>query len=202
LFVTPPRAVQINTASYLDGAINGGTVALMEETYRRCGVERDGNFHDLSDHVSVQLEFVALLYLRCAEAHDAGTPLPPMRPEFFLYDYVGRWLPTFIRDLEAADVGPNPWLPLAHGLAAAVAHDACTEALPAAELRTRRAIGKARHDRAERGVTDEDMAFIAKKLREKGFSTDHLAVPLQLRDESQGYSRGTPPGPRKESRYE
>ena len=202
LFIAPPRAIQLNTGSYLDGAINGGSVAAMEDTYRRCGVERGADFHDLSDHLSVQLEFVALLYLRNAEATATGTPLPPVRPEHFLHGYVSRWLPAFIRDLEAADAGPNPWLALARVLAAAVAHDACAEALPATELRARHAIGKARHDRAERGVTADDMAFIAQKLREKGLSTDHLAIPPELRDEAQGYSRGTPPGPRKGSRYE
>ncbi|MBD5804427.1 chaperone protein TorD [Azoarcus sp. Aa7] len=202
LFVTPPRTIQINTACYLDGALNGGTVAAMDEAYRRCGVERGADFHDLSDHVSVQLEFVALLYLRSAQALEAGTPLPPAHPEHFLHDYVARWLPAFIRDLEAAHAGPNPWLPLTRVLAAAVAHDACAETLPTAELRARRAIGKARHDRAMRGVTAEDMAFIARKLREKGLSTDHLAIPPELRDEVRGYSRGTPPGPRKGSRYE
>lgn len=200
LFVAPPRAIQINTACYLDGALNGGTVAAMDEAYRRCGVERDADFHDLSDHVSVQLEFVALLYLHSAEALESGAALPQVRPEHFLHDYVARWLPHFIRDLEAAEA--NPWLPLAHVLAAAVAHDARAETLPPAEVRARRAIGKARHERAERGVTAEDMEIIARKLREKGLSTDHLAIPPELRDEAQGYSRGTPPGPRKGSRYE
>jgi TorA maturation chaperone TorD len=202
LFIAPPRAIQLNTGSYLDGAINGGSVSELDEIYHRCGVERGDDFHDLSDHLAIQLEFVALLYLRNAEALEAGTPLPPVRPEHFLHNYVSRWLPAFIRDLGAADTGPNPWLPLAHILATSVAHDARAEALPPTELRARRAIGKARHDRAERGVTAEDMEFIAQKLREKGLSTDHLAIPPELRDETRGYSRGTPPGPRKGSRYE
>lgn len=200
LFIAPPRPVQLNTASYFDGALNGGSVAAMEAAYRQCGVERGMDFHDLADHVSVQLEFVALLYLRAAEAQQSGTPKPPLRPEHFLHDYVARWLPAFLQDLAAA--GQNPWLPLAHVLAAAVAHDARAQDLPPAELRTRRAIGKARHERAMRGVTAEDMAFIARKLREQGLSTDHLAIPHDLRDEAGGYSRGTPPGPRKGSRYE
>lgn len=202
LFVAPPRAVQINTATYLDGALNGGSVAAMEEHYRRCGVARGADFHDLSDHVSVQLEFVAWLYLRSAEAQECGVPPPTVRPEHFLNDYVARWLPAFLRDLEAAEGGPNPWLGLAHVLAAAVAHDARAADIPAAELRARHAIGKARHDRATRGVTADDMAFIAQRLREKGLSTDHLAIPPELRDEAQGYSRGTPPGPRRGSRYD
>lgn len=197
LFVSSPRTTQITTGAYLDGAINGGSVAAMESAYRRCGVERGAHFHDLSDHVSVQLEFVALLWVRSAEACESGTELPPVRPEHFLQSFVVRWLPRFVHDLEMADVGPNPWLPLARLLAAALARDARAEPLPAAELRAHRAIAKARHDRAVRGVTAEDIAFIARRLHEKGLSTDHLAIPPELRDDAHGYSRAQPPGPRK-----
>nr|WRL44737.1 molecular chaperone TorD family protein [Aromatoleum evansii] len=199
LFVSPPRTIQITTGTYLDGAINGGTVAAMEEAYRRCGVERGTNFHDLSDHLSVQLEFVALLYLCSAEARGSDTPLP-VNPAHFLHDYVTRWLPAFVRDLAAADT-PNPWLPLARLLALAVARDAEAAPLTPADARTHKAITKARHDRAIRGVTPEDLDFIAQRLREKGLATDHLAIPPDQRDEARGYSRGTPPGPRTGSRY-
>jgi len=203
--VAPPRPVQLNTGSYRDGAINGGSVAVMDELYRRCGVERGADFHDLSDHLSVQLEFVALLYLRRAEAIEASTPLPDVRPEHFLDDYVARWLPPFMRDLERdaddRDPAANPYLPLARILAAAVAHDAVATAVPAAEQRTRNAISKARRNRAERGVSAADMEFIARKLREKGLSTDHLAIAPELRDEAQGLTRKQPPAPRRGSRY-
>lgn len=199
LFVSPPRAIQITTGAYLDGAINGGSVAAMEAAYRRCGVERGADFHDLADHISVQLEFVALLYLLHAEATAADAPLPPVDPAHFLHDYVKRWLPAFLRDLAAADT-PNPWLPLTRLLALAVARDAEAAPLSPTQMRTHNAITKARHDRAVRGVTPEDLAFIAQRLREKGLTTDHLAIPPALRDEARGYARGTPPGPRTASR--
>lgn len=205
LFLAPPPSVQINTASYLDGALNGGSVTAMENAYRRCGVERSSNFHDLSDHLAVQLEFVALLYLLGAEALAGNALPPPVAPEHFLHGFVARWLPQFIHDLErdAEDRGTRtPWLELARILAAAVAHDAVAEQVPAAEQRAHRAIAKARHDRAERGITAADMAFITQKLREKGLATDHLAIPPEQRDEERGYSRGTLPAPRHGSRYE
>ena len=211
LFIAPPRSIRINTGSYLDGAVNGGSVAAMEAAYRACGVERDPDFHDLSDHLSVQLEFVALLYFKCAEAIEGERAPPAMRAGHFLHDYVARWLPPFIRDLEkeARDGGtlthasaPNPYLPLARILAAAVAHDAIAAPVSAAEQRAHNAISKARHDRAVRGVTGEDMALIARKLREKGLSIDHLAIAPELRDEAQGLTRKQPPSPRRGSRYE
>ncbi len=205
LFLAPPRAVHLNTAAYLDGTVNGGTVLAMEAHYRRCGVDRSTDFRDLSDHLSVQLEFVAWLYFRSAEAMAAGTPAPEVRPERFLHDYVARWLPPFVRDLEEygrQHAGlPNPYLALARILAAAVAQDAIAGALPARELRAQRALHKARRDRAERGVTDEDMEFIARRLREKGLATEHLAIAPELRDEARGYKRKEPPAPRRGSRY-
>lgn len=200
LFVSPPRPVAINAASYLDGAHGGGTVAALEHTYRRCGLERGADFHDLADHVAVQLEFVAWLHFSGADAAATGTAPPAVRPEHFLHGFVARWLPRFISDLETAsarpEASPNPYLPLARVLAAAVSQDAVAEDIPPKERRARIAIGKARHERAVRGITEEDMDVIARKLREKGLSTDHLAIPPELRDEAQGYSRGTPPGPR------
>lgn len=209
LFIAPPRSIQINTGSYLDGAVNGGSVTALEAIYQRCGVERSADFRDLSDHISVQLEVVALLYFRCAEALECNTELPEIRPEHFLDDFVAHWLSPFIRDLEQdAQRGdqekrrplPNPYLPLARILAIAVENDAVARPVPAAEQRAQNAITKARHDRAVRGVTAEDMAFIARKLQEKGLSTDHLAIAPELRDEAQGLRRKQPPSARRGAR--
>lgn len=204
LFVTPPRPVRINTGSYIDGAVNGASVAAMEAVYRKCGVQRGSDFHDLADHLSVQLEFVALLYLRSAEALEAGEPPPEAQPGHFLHDYVARGLQGLLCDLEqhaARHKAANPYLPLARLLGAAVGHDAVVPALPPREQRKHRAITKARHDRAVRGVTAGDMEFIARKLRERGLSTDHLGIPPERRDEAAGLKRKQPPAPRRGSRY-
>lgn len=205
LFVTPPRPVQINAASYLDGAIGGGATSALEDAYRRCGLERAGDFHDLPDHVSAQLEFVAWLYFAQADAEAGMQPMPAVRPEHFLYEFVSRWLPPFLRDLERAGCdGPGddaPYLHLARVLRAAVEHDAVAPP-PSPHARAARAIAKARHDRATRGITADDIAFIAERLRAKGLSTDHLAIPPDLRDEARGYVRAEPPSPRRGSRYE
>ncbi|HEX9179478.1 MAG TPA: molecular chaperone TorD family protein, partial [Burkholderiales bacterium] len=72
LFLAPPVLVRINAAMYLDGAVAGGNVREMEQAYRACGVERSEDFRDLSDHLSVQLEFVAYLYAREAAAQVTG----------------------------------------------------------------------------------------------------------------------------------
>jgi hypothetical protein len=126
--------------------------------------------------------------------------LPESAARRFLHDYPRRWLPPFIDDL-AGDLAryelpANPWLHLARMLAVAVTADAWASAMPAAELRRVRAIDKARRARAARGVTAEDMEFIARRLREKGLCTEHLAIAPEARDAAMGLEKKTPPTPR------
>lgn len=188
LFLAPPRRVSINTGAYLDGAVNGGTVLAMEEAYGSAGLQRDETFRDLSDHLAVQLEFVASRWM-AGDDDGAGR---------FLARFVKPALPAFIADMAGCG-GGNPWLHLGRMLEAAVACDA-RAILPIAPSRQQRAISKARHERALQGVTEEDMAFIAERLREKGLATDHLAVAPEQRDEAHGWSRRVPPSPRRGSR--
>lgn len=196
LFLAPPRRVSINAGSYLDGALNGGSVLAMEDAFRRGGLERSEDFRDLSDHVSLQLEFVASRYLARMEGVEAGSSA-----EEFLHTFAAHWLPPFIADLERGAT-PNPWLHLARLLHVAVARDArpAPETLSAAQLRRLSALDKARHDRTVSGVTDEDMAIIERRLRENGLAVDHLSIPPELRDEARGLSRRVPPSPRRGSR--
>lgn len=62
LFLTPPVAARLNTAMYLDGSIMGGATLAMQSCYRRHGLDGAPHFHDLPDHLSMQLEFVAFLW--------------------------------------------------------------------------------------------------------------------------------------------
>lgn len=205
VFLAPPRHTQINAGSYLDGSVNGGTVLAMEQEYRRHGVARGDDFHDLADHVAIQLEFVAYLLMRAiADTAEGEEAEAENDARHFLHHYPLRWLPQFTRDL-AEDIvryelPANPWLHLAGILAVAVAADALAPEIPAAELRKARAIDKARHDRAARGVTAEDMEIIARKLREKGLSTEHLAIAPEERDAAMGLEKKTPPTHRHSSR--
>lgn len=196
LFLAPPRPVSINTGVYLDGALNGGSVLAMEESYRQNGLERSGEFLDLSDHLSIQLEFVASRLLARQDSAAAAED----DAERFLATFVARWLPPFIADLEAAGRNPNPWLHLARAMSVAVLREARAEAVAPSLLRQQNAIGKTRYERAVSGVSEADMAFIAERLREKGLATDHLAIPHDQRDEARGLSRKAPLSPRRGSR--
>jgi len=196
LFLAPPRPVNINTGVYLDGALNGGSVLAMEESYRQNGLERSGEFLDLSDHLSIQLEFVASRLLARQDSADATED----DAERFLATFVARWLPPFIADLETTGRNPDPWLHLARAMSVAVLREARAESVAPGQLRQQNAIGKARHERAVAGVSEEDMAFITQRLRENGLATDHLAIPHDQRDEARGLSRKAPISPRRGSR--
>lgn len=167
LFLAPPRRVQIHSGAYLDGGLMGRSVQALETCYRRCGVERSDEFRSSSDHVSVQLEFAAYLYVTGPAALAAG---------HFLASFVAHWLPDFISDVEQAtdEDGANPYLPLARVLAAAVTRDAVPLPQDPRRQRGQRALERARTKRAARGVTAADLAEIERRLRERGLSTEHL----------------------------
>jgi putative dimethyl sulfoxide reductase chaperone len=201
LFVAPPSAAHINVGRYLDGAIDGGSVKAMEQAYRRCGVERDARFRDLADHVSVQLEFVAFLYAAAARrcAGEGSCEPMPVAPGEFLQTFAMRWLGGLCSDLARADtereLEANPYAPLALILNAAAARDAVAVAVDAKAARKQRAIERARSNYFGRAVTDADIAQIARKLKQHGLSTDHLSVPVELRDAAMGLEKKASPGP-------
>jgi putative dimethyl sulfoxide reductase chaperone len=202
IFLAPPTAAHINVGQYLDGAVDGGSVKAMEEAYRLCGVERDAGFRDLSDHVSVQLEFVALLYAALAQkfsGEGTGEALP-VDPGQFLQVFAMRWLDGFCADLSQAattlQLDANPYQPLAQIIHEAAACDAVAVEPDAKAARKQNAIEQARAKYAARGVTAEDIAEIKRKLEARGLSTDHLSVPLELRDGAMGLSKKKTPGVR------
>ncbi|HEY0824865.1 MAG TPA: molecular chaperone TorD family protein [Ramlibacter sp.] len=193
LFLVPPVAARINAGWYLDGALDGGSVRDMEAAYLHCGLERDAGFRDLSDHVATQLEFVAWLYAGEAAALAAAAAAPPVSPGMFLHAYPRRWAAPLRADLAHAagdcELPANPYLPLAEVLECAVLH--CAEAPPvdAAAERRRHAIEGARAKRALRGITEEDLAGMRRKLAARGLDTGHLPRTVEaVREQLQAVS--------------
>lgn len=66
LFLVPPVPVTLNAGVYLEGALGGSSTQMMLACYAIAGVTPDERFHDLPDHVSMQLEFLARLTERGA----------------------------------------------------------------------------------------------------------------------------------------
>ena len=121
LFLAPPAPVPRNAVLYLDGAVMGPATAAFEKCYRQAGFQRAGDFHDLPDHIALQLEFVARL---CA-LEAAGSALT-LRADDFLASFVRYWVPPLVAALERACTGEDParvYLCLARLLQIAVDHD-------------------------------------------------------------------------------
>ncbi|MFN2309864.1 MAG: molecular chaperone [Gammaproteobacteria bacterium] len=188
LFLSPPALAGINAGVYLDGAVMGNSVVALDRYYREYGLARDARFHDLPDHVALQLEFVAYLFARAA-ADAAQDGADGARHEAaardFLQVFVAAWLPGFCADLErvAGEWRLTPvYLHLAQILRAAVAQDARrAEAAPRPGL-------PAEAERRPPGSnpTPEEIAEIARILAAKGHSIEHLAIPLAERDKALG----------------
>ena len=196
LFLTPPTPVALNTGRYLDGAVMGGSVQAIEGWYRRRGLERTESFHDLPDHVTLQLEFVARLFAGATAAHQAGDDPEARRLEAearaFLGAFVVHWLPGFCTALErtlAKHRLPTPYLHLAHILCAAVECDATAGAPRAAAAPVISTVAPI----AANGPTPAQLQEIARALAAHGQSTEHLDVPLAGRDAALGFARLTPP---------
>ena len=130
LFLMPPREVQLHVSVYLDGTILGGSSDGIMKCYAAQGLGRSDNFHDLPDHISVVLEFLALLFAKAAESD--GYPQADLLNDAgeFNRNYLLSWVPIMRRQLartlsECADRGHSPiYLHLAAILQDALVTDA------------------------------------------------------------------------------
>lgn len=199
LFLVPGAPhPQLNVGLYLDGALAGGTCQALLDCYRQCGLAPDADFHDLPDHLTLQLEFLAWLLLR-----EADGEAPPLTALDFMRRFVARWIGPFRQDLEQAGerfaLPPdrNPYLALARMLETAVDHElrqaglAATETLPTAASDT--GIARQRRQRAGQPLTETDLAFIRQRLAADGLPHDHIAIPLEDRDRVMGLTARQPP---------
>ncbi len=197
LFLVPgDHHPSLNTGAYLDGALAGGSLTMLERCYARCGLERQGDFHDLSDHLSMQLELVAWLF----QAETRAGNEPPMRAEQILSQFVVRWVGPFRAELEAATqrfrLTANPYLPLARVLETAVRQEVgADQSTPTADSGIDPEIARLRSQYAGRELGEEDLAIIRARLAADGLPSDHIAVPEEARDRTMGLATMTPPAP-------
>jgi TorA maturation chaperone TorD len=94
LFLVPPVPVTLNAGVYLEGALGGSSTQMVRSCYEMAGVLPDERFHDLPDHVSMQLEFMGRLMERAAR----GDPDALAMADEYAAEFVHHWGPP----LEAA----------------------------------------------------------------------------------------------------
>lgn len=87
LFLVPPVPVTLNAGVYLEGALGGSSTQMMLACYEMAGVKPDERFHDLPDHVAMQLEFLARLYERAARGQEDALAMA----EEFAAEFVHAW---------------------------------------------------------------------------------------------------------------
>ncbi|MCG6657793.1 molecular chaperone TorD family protein [Halomonas campisalis] len=71
LFLTPPAPAPLNLGGYLDGGLMGQSSRLIEALYHRHRLDRDAGFHDLPDHLALNLEWFAWVLSRLEQERTA-----------------------------------------------------------------------------------------------------------------------------------
>lgn len=103
LFLMPPAVVPLNTGLYLEGAIGGTSAQMMRSCYETAGIVPDDGFHDLPDHVAIQVEFLARLVERGARGDGDGAAMAGE----FATEFVHAWAGP-LEQACAAAAGPHP----------------------------------------------------------------------------------------------
>ena len=121
LFLSPPTPAPLNAGVYLDGGIMGRSTLMMEEWYRRHGLARADGFGDLPDHISMLLEFLALLWTKATRGEG-----PSEEAVSWSVNCLRSWLPDLVvrvAEVTAAENLPAVHLHLIRIVAKAVSHD-------------------------------------------------------------------------------
>lgn len=102
LFVGPFQLVAPPYGSlYLDDAktVMGDSTARVAAFYHQCGLHLADDFHELPDHIAVELEFMSFLVFKQREAETSGNPDESARirnlQREFLRTFLLPWLPLF-----------------------------------------------------------------------------------------------------------
>jgi TorA maturation chaperone TorD/Fe-S-cluster-containing hydrogenase component 2 len=109
LFIGPGRPVAHPYESvYREGRVMGNCTLAVRASYAAEGLAPEG--HSLPDHVAVELEFMAHLARREAEAweqdDEEGALICLRQQEAFLSEHLGRWLPRFCQRVLTGEAHP------------------------------------------------------------------------------------------------
>lgn len=221
LFLVPPAPCPLNLGYYLDGGLMGRTVGVLDGCYHRYGLERNGGFHDLPDHLSLNLQWLAWVIALAHERSEVDEDFD----EAPLTDALG-----IISDIALPATGQietrldecvreralsGVWPALVRLVRAQLAADRkwLSEHLnlgEPSESPAEAAVGQAQPQPAEAPslsltcrvcgtdfIADEAMAMMVTRLREAGLATDHMEHCPNCQSPEQKAARMTPPGARR-----
>ncbi|MEW5781811.1 MAG: molecular chaperone TorD family protein [Pseudomonadota bacterium] len=185
LFLQPPIPAKLNLGVYIDGALNGPCLDAIENAYRLVGIVKRDSLKDLSDHLSMQLETLAVLY---------GETEPALTPEQFANVCLVGALPRLTAAIEA-ESPDSPYTPLARIASKAIAELAAEPDKWAlhrrrhAERRADTRLGVWRHCKTcgKPFAREKEIGIMAKALTGAGLPIDHLDHCPDCRDVMQGY---------------
>lgn len=101
LFLVPPYRAPLNAGLHIDGSMMGPSVTEMEQFYERHGLVRRSDFRDMSDHLAVQLQFVAMLLDSAPQAGDESEATYYLEEaRTFVDRFMISWIPDWVRRLE------------------------------------------------------------------------------------------------------
>ena len=173
IFLAPPVRARLNLCHYLDGGASGSSFDELEQAYAHHGIAPAGHFRDLPDHISMQLEFLAML---CGS--EATLPDAALFAQRFLMPAVT----GLAHAIEQESDGDSPYFYLAR-LAQFVLAPLADSAAPS--LPGNVTTLKYRHD-SQKGVwrhckscekpfaREKEIAVMTKALSENGLPSDHL----------------------------
>ncbi len=216
LFLAPPAPAIPNLGFYLDGALMGSSCQQIEDLYASCGLERQKDFHDASDHIALYLQFIAWLYAKILEheeeqAHDEAQK-HLLNAYGTLRNHALPALERFVEQIEKAQrelALPSVFGELARLAQAALRQDAAAihSLLPDdAPLTVQQ---EHIEEMAPQATTEGEMshcnlcgtAFIAEAglqqmidtLQQQGLTTDHMLVCADCRASEMGMKPMKPP---------
>lgn len=187
LFLQPPIPAKLNLGIYVDGALNGPCLDILENAYRLIGIAKRETLKDLPDHLAVQLETLAVLFWE---------PEPAMPPEQFANLCLVGALPRLAKAI-ITESPESPYAPLARIAAKAIAEltvepdKQTVHRRRHAERRADTSLGIWRHCKVcgKPFAREKEIAIMTKALAQAGLPAEHLDHCPDCRDVMRGYFR-------------
>ncbi len=110
LFLIRPKAPPYETIyTNPEGQMRGLLTARLEQEYLEAGLAISPELNELPDHISVELEFMAYLCMKEAEARQTNDDIEAdhfhVLQELFMAQHLARWFPKFAQRFKESEPG-------------------------------------------------------------------------------------------------